>query len=84
MFTVLPFGLSTAPAIFTKVLRPLGSHWHKIGIKIAVYPSDGFGIRPSLEKTNKQSSEVRNPLELSWLVANKETFKVFDVAGSHV
>ena len=27
MFTVLPFGLSSAPHIFTKTLKPLENHW---------------------------------------------------------
>ena len=27
VFTVLPFGLSTGPYIFTKVIRPLVKHW---------------------------------------------------------
>ena len=26
-FIVLPFGLSTGPCIFTKVMRPLVKHW---------------------------------------------------------
>ena len=50
VFTVLPFGLSTAPAVFTKVLRPLVSHWHQNGIEIAVYLDDGFGLGHSLEE----------------------------------
>ena len=27
VFTVLPFGLSTAPYIFTKLLKPVEKHW---------------------------------------------------------
>ena len=27
VFTVLPFGLSTAPYVFTKLLKPLEKHW---------------------------------------------------------
>ena len=27
VYTVLPFGLSTAPYIFTKLLKPLEKHW---------------------------------------------------------
>ena len=72
VFTVLPFGLSTAPAVFTKVLRPLVSHWHQNGIKIAVYLDDGFGLGHSLEEANVQSNKVRDTLELSGFLANKE------------
>ena len=35
-FTVLPFGLSTAGYIFTKVLRCLVKHWRELSIKIVL------------------------------------------------
>lgn len=37
VFTVLPFGLSTAPHIFTKSLKPLVKHWRYQGIHIAFF-----------------------------------------------
>ncbi len=43
-FTVLPFGLSTVPYIFTKLLKPLEKHWLYLGIRIAVFLDDGWGI----------------------------------------
>ena len=42
-FTVLPFGLSSAPYIFTKLLKPLETHWRAQGIPIAIFFDDGFG-----------------------------------------
>ncbi len=42
VFTCLPFGLSTAPYVFTKLLRPLVAHWRAQGIPIVVYIDDGF------------------------------------------
>ena len=72
VFTVLPFGLSTAPAVFTKVLRPLISSWHKQGIKIAVYLDDGFGIASTFEKTFNHSKTTKNLLMLAGLVTNDE------------
>ena len=44
MFTVLPFGLTTAPYIFTKLLRPIVKHWRSQGISNVVYLDDGFDI----------------------------------------
>jgi len=41
-FNVLPFGLSTAPFIFTKLLRPLVRKWRSEGIKIVLYLDDGL------------------------------------------
>ena len=44
MFTVLPFGLSSAPHIFTKTLKPLEKHWRHQGICIAIFLDDGWAI----------------------------------------
>ena len=45
VFTVLPFGLSTAPFVFTKVVRPLIKYWRLHAIKIACFSGDGLGIQ---------------------------------------
>ena len=42
MFRVLPFGLSTACYVFTKLLRPLVKHWRTQGIKTIIYIDDGI------------------------------------------
>ena len=39
-FNVLPFGLSSAPRIFSKILRPAISHLRSLGIKITSYLDD--------------------------------------------
>ena len=44
MFTVLPFGLTTTPYIFTKLLRPIVKHWRSEGKSNVVYLDDGFDI----------------------------------------
>ena len=36
VFTVLPFGLSTACYLFTKLMRPLVRHWRGRGLKAIV------------------------------------------------
>ena len=41
-FTVLPFGLSTASHVFTKVMRPLNTRWRGKGIKSIIYIDDGI------------------------------------------
>ena len=46
-FTVLLFGPSTGPYIFTKVMRPLVRYWHPQAFRIAVYLDDGLGVCPS-------------------------------------
>ena len=37
VFTVLPFGLSTAPFVFTKMVRPLVEYWRFDSTKIACF-----------------------------------------------
>ena len=40
---VLPFGLSSAPFIFTKLFKPLLKSWRGRGIPIAIFLDDGLG-----------------------------------------
>ena len=47
-FTGLPFGLSTGPYIFTKVMRPLMRYWRLRAFRIVVYLDDGLGVCLSL------------------------------------
>ena len=44
VFRVLPFGLSTAGHVFSKVLRPLVKHWRSKGHRIIMYLDDGWGV----------------------------------------
>lgn len=41
-FKVLPFGLSTACFVFTKLLRPLVTRWRSMGHVSLVYTNDGI------------------------------------------
>ena len=42
VFIVLPFGLSTAYYIFTKLLRPMIRQWRGRGLKAIIYLDDGI------------------------------------------
>ena len=44
LFTVLTFGLSSAPFVFTKVVHPLEKHWRLHAVKIVYFLDDGLGI----------------------------------------
>ena len=44
VLTVLPFGLSSAPYIFTKVGRVLVRYWRSYAVRITVYLDDGLGF----------------------------------------
>ena len=43
-FTVLPFGLASAPYVFSKIQKALVKHWREQGIRIFTYLDDGAGV----------------------------------------
>ncbi|XP_022791177.1 uncharacterized protein LOC111330573 [Stylophora pistillata] len=72
MFTILPFGLSSAPYIFTKLLRPLVRHWQSQGIYTVVYLDDDFNVAPTKLSSEIHSSIIRSDLVLVGFLANKD------------
>jgi len=40
VWNVLPFGLSTAPLVFTKILRPVVQHLRQMGVRVNIYLDD--------------------------------------------
>ena len=71
-FTVLPFGLSSAPFIFTKLLKPLETLWRSHGIPVAIFFDDGIGAGQSVEAANHNSSVVRSDLARAGFQINHE------------
>ena len=71
-FRVLPFGLSSAPYIFTKLFRPLVAYWRRQGIHIVVYLDDGLGEAPSYQVALDHSTKVKSDLVRSGFVPNSE------------
>lgn len=72
VFTVLPFGLSTAPCLFTKLLRVLVRVWHKQGIKISVFLDDGCGTAQTFEESEESSLAVKSLLVECGFIINIE------------
>ena len=72
VFVVLPFGLSTAPYIFTKVCRVLVKFWRSNGIKIVIFIDDGIGAYDSLGEAKAASEFVRHSIGLSGFLSNVE------------
>ena len=71
-FTVLPFGLSSAPHIFTKVLRLLVKYWRLNGLRIAIFLDDGWGIASSPDECASLSKTVKDDLLSAGFVSNDE------------
>ncbi len=74
-FLVLPFGLSTAPYVFTKCLRPLVKHWRSQGLFVVVYLDDGWGRASTEKEANAIASRVKSDLISAGLVPNIEKSK---------
>ena len=71
-FTVLPFGLSSAPFIFTKLLRPLETHWRSHGIPIAIFFDDGIGAGDTFKNARANSAIVQYDLAQCGFLVNPE------------
>ena len=73
----LPFGLGTSPYVFTKLLRPVGTHWRSQGIRISVYLDGGIGADTSIALCFQKSQLVQRDLDSFGLLVNegKSDFK---------
>ena len=72
VFTVLPFGLATAPFVFTKIQKALLKHWRGQGIRIFTYLDDGVGGHSSRQEAKLISQTVRNDIDQSGFVWHPE------------
>ena len=72
MFTVLPFGLCSAPFVFIKVMRSLVKFWRREGIKICANIDDGLGASPSLDLALDEAEFVKNSLTQCGFIVNSE------------
>lgn len=71
VFNVLPFGISTAGYIFTKVLREPVKFLRAKGMKIITFLDDGIGAKSCIDKAKNVSICVKQQLEnLGFLFAD--------------
>ena len=80
-FCVLPFGLSSAPFIFTKILKPLQKSGRSRGIPIAIFLDDGLGGGIDKVSAKIHSLTVHSDLLKSGFVPNqdKSVWEPFEV-----
>ena len=72
VFAVLPFGLSSAPYVFTKILKPLEKHWMYHGICLAVFLNDEWGIEKDFQVCGVVANAVRADFFKVGFVANED------------
>ncbi|XP_066305375.1 uncharacterized protein [Branchiostoma lanceolatum] len=71
-FQCLPFGLTTAPRVFTKVLRPVVAILRKQGLLIVIYLDDLIILARSPEQCLAHIAVARDLLETLGFVLNLE------------
>lgn len=67
VFTVLPFGLSSAPYIFTKLARTLVGYLRGLGRRVVTFLDDGIGDAPDFIACQEVSRRCR--ADLNWRVS---------------
>ena len=72
VFTILPFGLSSAPYIFTKCLKLLEKYWRINGVNIALFLDDGWLIDFDHNSCVALASNIRSDLRKSRFITNDE------------
>ena len=70
MFTVLPFGLSSACNMFTKLLRPLVRYWRARGRRILVYLDDDLYATAGRQRELEASHLVQATLNRAGFVVH--------------
>lgn len=69
-YNVLPFGLSFAPLVFTKILRPIVEHFRLLGIRIIFYIDDFLIISATLDGSLRERDLVLDTLRaLGWYIS---------------
>ena len=73
-FCVLPFGLSSACYVFTKVLCPITERWRGFGfgIKAIINIDDGIAASRSFELAKTAGELIKNDLVSAGFVVNAE------------
>ena len=62
-FACLPFGLASAPRVFTKLLKPVLSILRQGGIRLIVYLDDILLMAPSVEQVLQHAASTLNLLQ---------------------
>ena len=70
VYNCLPFGLSTAPWVFSKVMRELVMHWRRGGIRVLPYPDDFMFMERGFRQCVRLARQVERDLFLAGLKIN--------------
>ena len=71
-FNCLPFGLASAPWVFTKTLKPVAALGRELGMRLVVYTDDILLMAESQESARDQASALIYLLQCLGFTINKE------------
>jgi len=71
VFTVLPFGLSSVPYLFMKLMRKIVRYWRSLAYPIINYLDDGWCCL-DFENCKKVSDSIKKDLKSAGLIVNNE------------
>ena len=70
VFTVLPLGMSSAPYIFSKLVRSLVNDWRGLGRRVVTFLDDGIGGSPDYASCLVHSPLCRSDLDSAGFFVN--------------
>ena len=73
-FTVLPFGLLSAPYLFTKCMKAMVKFWRNNAISVVLYLDDGLGMSPDFDSCLIDSKFVKKSLLDAGFLINEEKY----------
>lgn len=76
-FKCLPFGLTSAPRVFTKVLKPLIVYVRRLGLRICIYLDDMLILNSQREGAMRDASLMLHLLENLGFVVNMDKSILF-------
>jgi len=71
-FQCLPFGLSSAPRVFTKLLKPIVAFLRRQGIRLVIFLDDMIVLTQSKEDLEAQMNQISQMLSLLGFTINWE------------
>jgi len=71
-FTCLPFGLCTAPCVFTKLMKPVTRYLREKGIRLIIYLDDFLIIGSTYNECKRHFEFTKSLLESLGFIVNKK------------
>ena len=83
-YTALPFGLSAAPRVFTKLLKPILATLRQRGIRLIAYLDDFLIVGKSKKETEEAFQETKALMGESWLHDKRGQMSEQSISGDRV